>query len=112
MAKPTKKKSFASKSKIRNKSQSKKNSSKNKKRSQKKPRHQGVSIERQDFQQNGIQDEDASHQNGRHDVDNDVDIDDLDVLGPDASVDDIDYLLNNRGSLSFLSQALERFVFP
>ena len=102
MAKPSKKKSHAAKSKIRNKYQSKKNSSKNKKRNFKRPKNQPVTIQKQVYQQNGL----MNGKDGDERVDDAEDY--LDILGPDATVDDIDYLLNNRGNLSFLSQELER----
>lgn len=106
MAKPTGKKTHAARSKIRNKHQSKKNSTKNKKKGIKRPKNQTVTIERQSHVQNGIK-------NGILKTGDNVALDDedfLDILGPDASVDDIDYLLDNRGNLSFLSKALDRLI--
>ena len=108
MAKPSKKKSHAAKSKIKNKFQSKKNSSRNRKRHQKKQKNQPVTVQKQVYQE-------KSFTNGQHNearngdgLDDENVNDYFDALGPDATLDDIDYLLSHHGNLSFLSQPLDR----
>ena len=95
------KKSHAAKSKLRNKHQSKKNSTTNKKRrNANKSRNQSVTIQKQ-F--------DGDSKRGKENGSGFVE--DGGVLGQDASLDDIDYLLSNSKHLSFLSQDLEKYVY-
>ena len=105
MAKPSGKKFNTAKSKLRNKYQSKKNSSRNRKSNQKRPKNQSVVIQKQSSVKDGHQ---SNNTNTGADEGTYKDEDYLDALGFDATLDDIDYLLNNRGNLSFLSQALDR----
>ena len=110
MAKSGKKKVQPARLKIKNKHQSKKNSSKNKKRNQRRPKNQPVVVQKQIYDQSSLLRDghgENVNQNGR-DQSTDNDEEYLDVLGPDATLDDIDYLLNNHGNLSFLTQALDR----
>lgn len=93
------KKSHAAKSKLRNKYQSKKNSTTNKKkRNSNKSKNQSVTIQKQ-F--------DADSKHGKENGNGFIG-DGGAFLGPDASFDDIDYLLSNSKHLSFLSQDLEK----
>ena len=108
MAKPSKKKSHAAKSKIKNKFQSKKNSSRSRKRHQKKQKNQPVTVQKQVYQQKSVTNGQHNEARNGDGLDDENVNDYFDALGPDATLDDIDYLLSHHGNLSFLSQPLDR----
>ena len=108
MAKPTKRKSHAAKSKIKNKFQSKKNSSRNRKKHQKRHKSQTVTVQKQVYQQKSLNNGQHSEAQNGDELDGEKVNEYFDALGPDATLDDIDYLLSHHGNLSFLSQPLDR----